>query len=228
MESRTIAHVGDLQNYSDLLKSNYIVKDNGVWKVQGVRGIELNTHLFDTLLFLGKLKQIEYRATSNIYKYKLQALRFDTDEKYYKQLCRFTYNRKFWGLYDIERVLGKLGYSVDTRYTDKVFPTANAAIKVKSLILTKGNFKLVIPYFSKINSLCNKGGLYKQLVQIVSKIYPLEAKYPYIVTIDPVPKRPPTVVSTMLQREWDYQFKQISDKVLVWANYEEGQYDNIR
>lgn len=228
MESRTIAHVGDLQNYSDLLKSNYIVKDNGVWKVQGVRGIELNTHLFDTLLFLGKLKQIAYSANSNVYKYKLQALRFDTDERYYKQLCRFTYNRKFWGLYDIERVLGKLGYSVDTRYTDKVFPTANAAIKVKSLILTKGSFKLAIPYFSKINSLCNKGGLYKQLVQIVSKIYPLEAKYPYIVTIDPATKRPPTVVSTMLQRKWDYQFKQISDKVLVWANYEEGQYDNIR
>ena len=223
-----IANVDDLHRHSDLLENNSIVKNNGVWKIRGIEGVELSTHLFDTLFFLGKLGFVGRNDALNEYEYNLKACKFDYDEKYYKQLCRFTYNRRFWGLYDIERVFTKIGFSVLTRYSYMVFPTAKAVLKVKCLVLSKVGFKLVLPYFSKINNLLGKNALYKQIVQIVSKLYLFDTKYPYIVSINPAKKLPPDAISTELKREWDYQFKQISDRVLVWANYEEGQYDNIR
>lgn len=159
-----IANAGDLQANIDLLRNNNIIKNGGVWELIGHKEVELN---------------------SLFYEYKLQACSFDKDEKYYKQLARFTYNRKFW-----ERIFAKLGYY------DRIFPAAECSM----LIFQKDRFRLILPYFSNISELYLFG----------SK----NPKYPYELPA--------------LQREWNYQFKQISDTVLVWANYEEGQYDAIR
>lgn len=145
-----IANAGDLQADIDLLRCHNIIKRGGVWEL-GHKEVGLNSHLFNTLCFLGELKLTLPSQGSKFYDYKLQAWLFDKDEKYYKQLSCFTYNRKFWALYDVKY--------------DRIFPVAECTMHVKCLIL---------------------------------------------------------------QREWNYQFKQIFDTVLVWASYEEGQYDAIR
>ena len=102
-----IANAGDLQANIDLLRCNNIIKNGGVWELIGHKEVELNSHLFNTLCFLGKLKLTSHCEGSKFYEYKLQACSFDKDEKYYKQLARFTYNRKFWALYDVKRIFAK-------------------------------------------------------------------------------------------------------------------------
>lgn len=203
-----IANAGDLQANIDLLRCNNIIKNGGVWELIGHKEVELNSHLFNTLCFLGKLKLTSHCQGSKFYEYKLQACSFDKDKKYYKQLARFTYNRKFWALYDVKRVFAKIGYEVWTEYYDRIFPAAA--------------------------NLLTKNSIYKQIVRIVSELYLFGSKnpkYPYEVSLvcDPdTPQMPPQAILPALQRKWNYQFKQISDTVLVWVNYEEGQYDAIR
>ena len=149
-------------------------------------------------------------------------------------MARFTYNRKFWGLYDIKRIFAKIGYEVWTEYYDRIFPSAECSMHVTCLILQQDCFRLIFPYFSNIANLITKNSIYKQIVRIVSELYLFGSKnpkYPYEVSLvcDPdTPKMPPQAISPVLQIKWNYQFKQISDTVLVWANYEEGQYDDIR
>lgn len=190
-----IANTGDLQANIDLLRCNNIIKNGGVWELLGHKEAELNSHLFNTLCFLGKLKLTSHCQGSKFYEYKLQACSFDKDEKYYKQLARFTYN--------VKRIFAKLGYEVWAEYYDRIFPAAECSMHVKCLIFQKDRFRLILPYFSNIANLLTKNSIYKQIVRIVS-------------------------ILPALQRKWNYQFKQISDTVLVWANYEEGQYDAIR
>lgn len=229
-----IANAGDLQANIDLLRYNNIIKNGGVWELIGHKEVELNSHLFNTLCFLGKLKLTSHCEGSKFYEYKLQACSFDKDEKYYKQLARFTYNRKFWALYDVKRIFAKLGYEVWTEYYDRIFPAAECSMHVKCLIFQKDRFRLILPYFSNIANLLTKNSIYKQIVRIVSELYLFGSKnpkYPYEVSLvcDPdTPQMPPQAILPVLQRKWNYQFKQISDTVLVWANYEEGQYDAIR
>ena len=189
-----IANAGDLLANIDLLRCNNIIKNGGVWELIGHKEVELNSHLFNTLCFLGKLKLTSHCEGSKFYEYKLQACSFDKDEKYYKQLARFTY--------DVKRIFAKLGYEVWAEYYDSIFPAAECSMHVKCLIFQKDRFRLILPYFSSNNP-----------------------KYPYEVSLvcDPdTPQMPPQAIL-----KWNYQFKQISDTVLVWANYEEGQYDTI-
>lgn len=229
-----IANAGDLQANIDLLRCNNIIKNGGVWELIGHKEVELNSHLFNTLCFLGKLKLTSHCQGSKFYEYKLQACSFDKDEKYYKQLARFTYNRKFWALYDVKRIFAKLGYEVWAEYYDRIFPAAECSMHVKCLIFQKDRFRLILPYFSNIANLLTKNSIYKQFVRIISELYLFGSKnpkYPYEVSLvcDPdTPQMPPQAILPALQRKWNYQFKQISDTVLVWANYEEGQYDAIR
>lgn len=229
-----ITNAGDLQANIDLLCCNNIVKNGGVWELSGHKEVKLSSHLFNTLCFLGKLKLTSHCENSKFYEYKLKECSFDKDEKYYKQLARFTYNRKFWSLYDIKRIFAKLGYKAWTEYYDRIFPAAECSMHVRCLIFQKDDFRLILPYFSNIANLLTKSSIYKQIVRIVSELYlfgSANPKYPYEVSLvcDPdAPKMPRQFILPMLRREWNYQFRQISDTVLVWANYEEGQYDAIR
>lgn len=175
-----------IANAGDLLRNNNIIKNGGVWELTGHKEVELNSHLFNTLCFLGKLK-----LTS-----------LDKDEKYYKQLARFTY--------DVKRIFAKLGYDYD-----RIFPAAECSMHV---------FRLILPYFSNIANLLTKNSIYIY----ISELY-LFGPYEVSLVCDPdTPQMPPQAILPALQRKWNYQFKQISDTVLVWANYEEGQYDAIR
>lgn len=204
------------------------IANGGVWELLGHKEVELNSHLFNTLCFLGKLKLTLHCQGSKFYEYKLQACSFDKAEKYYKQLACFTYNRKFWALYDVKRIFAKLGYEVWAEYYDRIFPAAECSMHVKCLIFQKDLFRLILPYFSNIANLLTKNSI------LISELYLFGSKnpkYPYEVSLvcDPdTPQMPPQAILPALQRKWNYQFKQISDTVLVWANYEEGQYDAIR
>ncbi len=210
-----IANAGDLLANIDLLRCNNIIKNGGVWELIGHKEVELNSHLFNTLCFLGKLKLTSHCEGSKFYEYKLQACSFDKDEKYYKQLARFTY--------DVKRIFAKLGYEVWAEYYDSIFPAAECSMHVKCLIFQKDRFRLILPYFSNIANLLTKNSIYKQIVRIVSELYLFGSPYEVSLVCDhDTPQMPPQAIL-----KWNYQFKQISDTVLVWANYEEGQYDTI-
>lgn len=229
-----IANASDLQANIDLIRCNSIIKNGGVWELLGHKEVELNSRLFNTLCFLGKIKLTYHCEGSKFYEYKLQACSFERDERYYKQLARFAYNRKFWGLYDIKRLFAKIGYDVRTEYSDRLFPVAECSMRVKCIVFQKDHFRLILPYFSNIANLCTKNSIYKQFVRIISELYLFgdkSLKYPYEVSLDndpDKPQMPPQAILPALKREWNYQFNKISDTVLLWANYEEGQYDAIR
>ena len=204
-----IANAGDLLANIDLLRCNNIIKNGGVWELIGHKEVELNSHLFNTLCFLGKLKLTSHCEGSKFYEYKLQACSFDKDEKYYKQLARFTY--------DVKRIFAKLGYEVWAEYYDSIFPAAECSMHVKCLIFQKDRFRLILPYFSNIANLLTKNSI------LVSELYLFGSPYEVSLVCDPdTHLMPPQAIL-----KWNYQFKQISDTVLVWANYEEGQYDTI-
>lgn len=218
----------DIVANRELFKDSILVKNKGVWEILGSENrYELNTYLFDTLAYLGKI-QPKNRLNEHCTQYKLVGLRLDKDEKYYKQLLRFSLDRKWFALIDLKASFEKLGYKVTTKISDRLFPAATEMSKVKCLVFEKDSFKLTLPYYSKIHILLNKNALFKNIVRVVCELYLTNQKYPYMVQIQPKVRLCDEELYGLLKREWDSYFRKVARKALEWAGYEEGQYDYIR
>lgn len=186
------------------LKNVVILKKCGAWSIIGGEylDVKLDMHLFNTLACLGKIK-IRGSVDDNIF-YKLTKTGFDVDASHYKHLLRLLHDKKFPAVIDLRIYLERFGYDVRCQNFDNVPPAH------RCLCISKNNFNLTIPYYTKITDLLNKDGLFKVLCQIVCVLYFDKNIYPYSVSAS-------APIHSVLRREWQRKFDFVANKVLEWT-----------
>lgn len=206
MSKIVIKNAADLmQNIKKLdLKNVVFLKNCGSWRIIGAdySNVKLDLYLFNTLANLGKLK-LKGVIDDNIF-YKLNKIGFDVDVVQYKILLKVLKDKKFPAVIDLRDYLKKFGFDVKLQKWNNTLPA------YRCMVISKDNFELTMPYYTKVQDFLNKDGLFKILCQIVCVLYFDKNIYPYSVSAS-------APIHSILRREWQRKFDLVADKVLEWT-----------
>lgn len=204
-----INNAADLMNLTDgslhLFKKFIFVKKNGAWSFldADMQNINLDMHLCNTLASAQKLKLTNIVDDTMLY--ELVKTDFDNDVRYYKELLKLTYDRKFFTVLDLKFYLGKFGYTV---CTDLFYNTLPA---YRCLYIKKDDkFRITFPYYTSPTVLLNKNALFKELCRNVCTLYLPKNIYPYSISAS-APRY------SIMWKEWQREFDFVAKKVLEWS-----------